>query len=350
MLYSVIKHILRIYFPLFFGKIHIEGLDNVPTDKPVIFAVNHQNTLLDATLASYLIKRNTYYLVRSDLFKGRIINWFFKIIYLIPISRGKDKEHDMASFNKKSFSKCIEHLEKNKIILIFPEGESRAEYQLSKFKKGIARLALEAEDKNDFKLDINIVPVTINYENHFEGNSKVWIKYCEPITISEYQDSYKDNKARTVNLLLDKVEKVISEYVLQVDYSQPSPSFFNTTTSSSITSTEDLNHQFSSFAQGKTNALGIKKKRRNPLSLLVSIFTKVVFFIPVLFTLLLNRIINDQDFKLSVISFSLLFSGLLQVVIAGITFTAWQGVFIGSCAFLGSTILYIGLIKTFFKG
>ena len=103
MVYSTVKHVLRSYFPIFFDRIYFEGKDHVPDNKPVIFAVNHQNTFLDATLVAYTFKRNTYFLVRSDVFKGGIIKRLFKSLYLLPISRGKDNMSDMLTFNKNTF-------------------------------------------------------------------------------------------------------------------------------------------------------------------------------------------------------------------------------------------------------
>ncbi len=181
MFYSLIKYILRIYLPLFFKKIHIEGFANVPKDQPILFAVNHQNTILDAVLTGMSLKKNTSFLVRADFFKNRLFNWFFDKLHLIPISRGQDKRGNLITFNQQTFSKCVTCLAQKKPILIFPEGTSSATHKLSKFKKGVARLAFQAESAHDFKLDLQVIPVTINYENHFKGQTEVWIKYGKPI-------------------------------------------------------------------------------------------------------------------------------------------------------------------------
>ena len=89
MVYKLIQYILRLYLPVFFKRLEFRGLDNIPQDKPVIFAVNHQNAFLDGILVALKQRRPIFFLTRSDVFKGKGLVKFFKIINLIPIFRAK---------------------------------------------------------------------------------------------------------------------------------------------------------------------------------------------------------------------------------------------------------------------
>jgi len=349
MLYSIIKHILRIYFPLFFSKVHIEGIKNIPKDKPVIFAVNHQNTLLDATLVAHLLKKNTYFLVRSDLFKGQFINWIFKVLYLIPISRGKDGNSDMAAFNKKIFSRCIQLLKQKKLVLIFPEGESKATYQLSKLKKGVARLAFQAEKESDFNLDLHIIPVTVNYQNHFKGNSDVWIKYCEPILLKDRQEEYDQNVARAANSLVNQIEKTLKINVLKFEDIETSKSFFDVVLQQSITSTSELMLLNDDYSSQPSESSHNKKLTHGITFHLAAIFSKIVFFPAILFTLVLDKLIKDIDFKLSVISFSLLVFSLIQIFTVSLYTLTTIGLKEFLLAFPFLIVVFLMLVKTYFN-
>ncbi|MFT6715528.1 MAG: 1-acyl-sn-glycerol-3-phosphate acyltransferase [Saprospiraceae bacterium] len=349
MLYTIIKHILRMYFPLFFNKVHIEGIENVPKDQPVIFAVNHQNTLLDATLVAHLFKKNTYFLVRSDVFKGRFINWIFKTLYLIPISRGKDGTGNMAGFNKLTFSKCIEHLQQKKLILIFPEGESKASYQLLKLKKGVARLAFQAEMENDFELNLHVIPVTINYQNHFKGNSDVWIKYCDPILLNQYKNTYVKNPARTINFLVNEIEKTLSLNVLKFENHESSKSFFDLVLQQSISSTTELVIFDGADLNQKAASSKTKKKWHSTLFHVAAISSKIIFFPAILITVLLDKIIKDIDFKLSVISFSLLIFSLLQIFIITAIVVLKANILVSVLVPASLFAAFLLLIKTYFN-
>jgi 1-acyl-sn-glycerol-3-phosphate acyltransferase len=331
---------------LFFNKIHIEGISKVPKDKPIIFAVNHQNTLLDATLVAYLMRKNTYFLVRSDVFRGKVINWIFKKLYLIPISRGKDKRRNMAEFNRKTFEKCVQHLAARKPVLIFPEGESKANYQLASFKKGIARLAFQAEDEHDFNLEVHVIPVTINYQNHFKGNSDVWIKYCDPVLLGEYKNTFELSPAKAMNEFIKNLENTISENLVKFkDYNDAKP-FFKQAVGQSIHSTTSLIDLFQSWTKSQGNGSG----EQNPsvIKHVVSAISKAIFFPSIVLVYIMGKIIKDIDFKLSIISFSLLLFSILQIFTTSIAVVLYIGVKEGVITFISLIIVFFTLTKTYF--
>lgn len=79
--------------------------------------------------------------------------------------------------NDETFEKCSTMLEQNKAIIIFSEGLCIQERQLRKLKKGSARIAFGSEEKNNFNLDLMIVPVGVNFSaNPWKFRSGLYIE------------------------------------------------------------------------------------------------------------------------------------------------------------------------------
>ena len=113
--------------------------ERLPLDGPAIVAANHNSHLDTLTLLS-LWPISKLHQVRpiaaADYFLSNpILAWFsLNVIRIIPIDRQrKDKTSD-------PFVEMSKALERQEILLLFPEGSRGAPEQLSRFKTGIARL------------------------------------------------------------------------------------------------------------------------------------------------------------------------------------------------------------------
>ncbi|MDD5346615.1 MAG: 1-acyl-sn-glycerol-3-phosphate acyltransferase, partial [Proteiniphilum sp.] len=76
--YSIAKFYFNSALRLNFSKIVFTGRsENVSKQRPVIFAPNHRNALLDALLvvmATYN-RKQVVFLARADIFKQKLIAW-----------------------------------------------------------------------------------------------------------------------------------------------------------------------------------------------------------------------------------------------------------------------------------
>lgn len=221
-LYSFIKYNLRWYNALYFKNVEYKGLERIPQDAGVLYVVNHQNAFMDAMLVGTPLQKNLFFLVRSDVFKG-VLKYLLKIFNLIPIYRSQDGHKDGLRKNLRIFKKCISALNRRKNILIFPEGGSRPIHQITPIKKGFARIAVSYAETH--KNPMFIVPVTINYEHHFQPGYRTWLEYHEPIRINK-ETSVTDltQKLTTIfeqNLVhLEPDWKIIKEAFLKSDIPQ----------------------------------------------------------------------------------------------------------------------------------
>jgi 1-acyl-sn-glycerol-3-phosphate acyltransferase len=332
MVYKVIQILLKLYLPLFFKNVEVRGLDKIPTNKPVIFAVNHQNAFLDAILVGIYVKRPVYFLTRSDLFQGKWILKFFKSLNLIPIFRQQDEGKSFKEKNEETFKHCVEQLENGKPILIFPEGKSEPLHHLFKLKKGVARLAIEAEAKHNFNLHVHVVPVAINYMNHFLPGKNVFVEYLDPIIVSNYKSIFSDNHSKAISTLIGDVYTKLKENVLHVDgnYVRFKRKYWKGIIRHSKNDKEMLAGLISIPVKDKTfSSKGFnwkKEKRRyeRQNSLFIRIYALliclpgIVLYLPtILVTRLLLLKVKDESFYLSVLCVSWLVFGLIQSIALG---------------------------------
>lgn len=343
MVYKLIQYILRLYLPVFFKKMEFRGLDNIPQDKPVIFAVNHQNAFLDGILVALKQRRPVFFLTRSDVFKGIGIVKLFKILNLVPIFRAKDGTGDITTRNYQTFKYCIRELEKRKPVLIFPEGESEPIHHLFDLKKGVARIAFEAEAKNNFKLGLHVVPVVINYENHFLAGKKVYVNYLKPILISEYKNLYFENKFRAMNFFLKKLQHEMRENMIHIsgDYVKFKRRYWRGILRQSrndkeiIAAIKSIPYDTSNFSMVGHSWKQEKHKYNKPKPFLVRSFYFViclpgfVLFSPtILITKLILIKVKDESFYLSIIALSWLLFGLAQTSILSIYIWNYTDIYI----------------------
>ncbi len=364
MVYKLIQFILRIYLPVVFKRLEFRGLENVPQDKPVIFAVNHQNAFLDGILVALKLRRPVFFLTRSDVFKGRWVVKIFKILNLVPIFRRQDGAGDIKTKNRETFKYCIKELEKKKPILIFPEGESEPIHHLFDLKKGVARLAFEAEAKNNFKLGLHVVPVVINYENHFVPGKKVFVNYLKPILISEYKNLYVENQVRSMSIFLKKLQQAMRESVIHIsgDYVKFKRRYWRGIIRQSrndkeiIAAIKSIPQDSTQFSKEGYKWHREKYRYNKPRPLLSRVFYSFIclpgffLFLPTIFiTKLILAKVKDESFYLSITVLSWLFFGLIQIAIMAIyiwNYTDWD-IFVSSLLVI-FTLGYI-TIRNFYK-
>eukprot|EP00392_Amoebophrya_sp_AT5.2_P007200 g7214.t1 len=113
-----------------------------------------------------------------------------------PVTIQEDKK--TSSFNSYSLSSfkvaqaadsrafldaCIDRLEKNRIVGIFPEGGSHDRTSLLELKPGVSLLALQASV--ELKKPIPVIPVGLNYFKGHQFRSRVFVDIEDPLYPSE---------------------------------------------------------------------------------------------------------------------------------------------------------------------
>ena len=216
MLYRILKWLFYPTVKGYFRSLHVEGRSNIPESGPLIFVANHNSAFMDPIVLAVHIRQSVYFLARGEAFKSKLASWIFGFLNMIPVYRPEISPDEMHK-NKMVFKRCFDHLKKEKTILIFPEGYSETVRTLRQLKTGTARIALGAEDYNDFNLNLQIVPIGINYSDPHSFRSDVYVNFGSPIEVGQYESNYLDNEKDAVLKLTNEIEERLEELLLIVE-------------------------------------------------------------------------------------------------------------------------------------
>jgi glycerol-3-phosphate O-acyltransferase / dihydroxyacetone phosphate acyltransferase len=210
-------NLLLFYFYRYSKRKHATGLEGIPNDRPVLFCSNHPNAFMDALMVGSTLRRRTWFLARSDVFRKKGLANFLSFIGIVPIYRLQEGVENLAK-NDETFDKCSQMLEQKKAIIVFSEGLCIQERRLRKLKKGTARIAFSAEEKNNFNLGLLIVPVGVNYSaTPWKFRSQVHIRFGEPYEVKSYEELYRTDKARAINQFTRDLEEKMREQLLIIE-------------------------------------------------------------------------------------------------------------------------------------
>ncbi|MDR0947809.1 MAG: 1-acyl-sn-glycerol-3-phosphate acyltransferase [Ruminococcus sp.] len=112
----------------------IEGVENIPQDKPLIIASNHRS-FADPVLITMPMVLPVAYMARDTLFHNKLAAWFITKLGAFPIKR------DTASVEL--FRQTTELLTRRHLV-IFPEGTRQYENKVGSGKSGVAMIAAKS--------------------------------------------------------------------------------------------------------------------------------------------------------------------------------------------------------------
>lgn len=212
MLYWIIKPFVFIFFRVFY-RYDYKGRINIPDDKPVVLAPNHVNAFIDPIALGLLCDRKVRFFARGDVFKGNLARKILDALSISPMYRIQEGFGEIKK-NDKTFEECRSRLTKGEVILLFPEGVCVQERRLRPLKKGLARIVFQTEEMMNFKKDVLIIPVGLNYTAAYKFRSKLFIDIGKPISLKEYEERYLHDKVRTINEFTKVLEKKMAEHMV----------------------------------------------------------------------------------------------------------------------------------------
>ena len=215
MLYYFIKFSLLLYSRIYFKRIYIYGASNIPQDKPVFLASNHSNGFLDGTMVSALLfPKATRIFVRGDVFGPGWANFLLRSLKLIPIYRARDGDsRQNAKSNNRSFDQLYEEFQKNRIVLIFPEADAQIEKRLRPLKKGMARMIIDMQSRDDGKMEVAVVPFGLNYTHYKRHRNELMISFSTPVYLKDYVVEGETEREAFNKMMLDVGERIKREMV-----------------------------------------------------------------------------------------------------------------------------------------
>lgn len=201
---------------VYYRKIIVFGRENINPDHHLIFAPNHQNALMDALAVLFTHKGQPVFLARADIFKRKAVAAFLYFIKILPVYRIRDGFSSLKS-NDEIFRKTIDVLKNKNGLVILPEGDHAGFRRLRQLKKGICRIAFHADEATDFKLNIKIIPVGIEYSNYSRFRQVLTVIYGKPVEVSEYHGLYRKSPEKALNDLKTRLYAEIQRIMVHIE-------------------------------------------------------------------------------------------------------------------------------------
>lgn len=213
MLYSIVKVIARLALPIYCRDIAINRKELLKHKGPLLLAVNHPNSFLDAVILCTLFNGTVYSLARGDAFKNKLAAKILMLFKMFPVYRVSEGIENMEE-NYKTFDLCKDIFKQNGIVLIFSEGRCVNEWHLRPLKKGTARLAISSWEDG---IDLKVLPVAINYSSFKKFGKNIKLFFGDIITKKDID--FKDSHGNAIRQFNETLKAALGEYVFEIDAS-----------------------------------------------------------------------------------------------------------------------------------
>ena len=198
LIYRVAQTISYTYFRLFHG-FRVQGLENIPKDKPFILACNHLS-FFDPPAIGCKIPRNLHYFARDSLFFWPL-GLLISSLNSIPVNRG---QLDLGTLRK-----VLKVLKNGHPILVFPEGTRSEDGELQDPQKGLGLLVA--------KSSVGVIPARIYGSGKAFGKKhliprigrKIYINIGVEISFNDPKDiKSKKNYLEISTTVMSAIEKL----------------------------------------------------------------------------------------------------------------------------------------------
>ena len=204
-----------VFHRLFYRRFTVIGYEKIPANTPVIFAPNHQNALMDALAVLFAARRSVAFMARADIFKKPFVAKILNFLKILPIYRIRDGYAELGR-NQEVFDKTVEVLKSNMPLCILPEGNHEGCKRLRPLKKGIFRIAFQAEESAGYNLNLHIVPVGIDYSDYYHAGADLVVVFGTPIRVADYIEMYRENEQKAINTMVGVLSESIRNLIIHI--------------------------------------------------------------------------------------------------------------------------------------
>lgn len=215
MIYKFLRVLVGFALRMFFRKIYITGTENINPGKAQLIASNHPSGFMEPLLMACFFPKPLNFLVRGDVFDNKLLAPLLRATNQIPIFRFKDGFSRLRE-NSQTIDESLEVLAQRKSLLIFAEGNTESIKKLRPLQRGISRIAFQALEKYP-DLDLEIVPVGINFTHPQHFDETVMIRVGTPLNARDYLEVYHNDKTHGHQQLLDDLYSAMKKNVVHLE-------------------------------------------------------------------------------------------------------------------------------------
>ena len=192
---NTVQTALKAVLKLAGTKTTIKGLENVPSDEPVLYILNHRS-IFDVVITYTMVPRPTGYIAKKEMAKYFTLSTWMMFLHCEFLDRNNNRQ------GLKVIKKAAANIKRGISIAIFPEGtRNKTEEPMLEFHKGSFALATMTNCK--------IIPVVLNntssiLEDHFPVLKPVHavIEYLPAIDTAALSRTEKKQLPDTVRELM----------------------------------------------------------------------------------------------------------------------------------------------------
>lgn len=215
--YALTKIICKFWHNcVYYRKVISLGKENINYKENLIFAPNHQNALMDALALLFTLDGQPVFLARADIFKKKFIASILYFLKILPVFRIRDGFGSLKE-NGEIFNKTIDVISNKNGLVILPEGNHAGFRRLRQLKKGIFRIAFQADEATGHSLPLRIVPVGLEYSHYQRYRQVLTVVYGQPIDIAEYRELYYEKPEIALNAFRERLACEIKKLIVHIE-------------------------------------------------------------------------------------------------------------------------------------
>jgi 1-acyl-sn-glycerol-3-phosphate acyltransferase len=191
--YRWIVGLIRALTWIFFKRVEVVGLDNLPAKGGGILISWHPNGMVDPLLILARFPRAVRFGARHGLFRWPLLGWAMRALGTVPVYRAADVERrpgaDRKLANTRSIDALAQAVADGSFSALFPEGLSHDAPHPVELKLGAARLYYRARQlaRPDAPLPV-IIPVGLHYDAKSIFGSRVLLAFHPPLELPQELD------------------------------------------------------------------------------------------------------------------------------------------------------------------
>ncbi len=189
MFYTVMTWCARRALRWCYRDVRVVG--SMPTQGPVLLAINHPNELADICVVLAHLPRRTRFVANATSAEQSLVRFAYARMGVIAVHRVRDmrkaraRGEDSAAANTAAFSQVRAALAAGGCVCVFPEGGVTRAPHLGALRTGLGRMALDARDEAGLR-GVLVVPVGITYADRDALRSNVLVEIGQPIALDAW--------------------------------------------------------------------------------------------------------------------------------------------------------------------